>query len=515
MTRVPRSGWQSLAVLSCALGMACKESMVTAPLVVALFDRIFLFDSFGEAWRVRRRFYLALAATWLLLIALLATGPRPHSAGFSSGVSPLTYLLNQPEAITRYLSLAVWPRSLVLLYGPPREVGWREALPYAVLILFLLALTIAALRRWPKLGFLGLWFWITLAPTSSLVPIATEVAAERRMYLPLAALVVLITIGGARLFAGARDRLPPTRRSARLVTLAAAFLVSTVSAALASVTIGRNEEYSTPVVMARTILERHPTPFAHLMLGRALLDAGERREAMMHVEQALPTPGARFTLGMELLQEHQVTEGIAQLRAFVADRAPFLEDVIQARSAMGNALMDQERWALAEREFRLILEILPGDVVAEHLLAEALFAQGLWEEAIVHYRAYFLHASNDAGALNNFGVALASTRQYGDAQAAFRRALEIDASNAPAERNLAVLLMGSREFDEALLHAQRAVALQPHDAGSHELLGRIWLSFGRLKEAEEQFTRALRIDPSSTVVRDELESLAKSRQATR
>ena len=38
-------------------------------------------------------------------------------------------------------------------------------------------------------GFLGAWFWITLAPTSTIVPIATEVAAERRMYLPLAALV--------------------------------------------------------------------------------------------------------------------------------------------------------------------------------------------------------------------------------------------------------------------------------------------------------------------------------------
>jgi tetratricopeptide (TPR) repeat protein len=510
MTRPPRSGWQSLAVVACALGMACKESMVTAPIVVALFDRTFLFDSFEEAWRVRRRLYLGLAATWLLLIALLAQGPRPHSAGFSSGVSPLTYLLNQPGVIGRYLSLAVWPRSLVLLYGPPGQVTWLEALPSLVLILGLLALTIVAIWRWPKLGFLAACFWITLAPASSIVPIATEVAAERRMYLPLADLIVLATIGVARLLGVARDALP-TRGSAPLVTFTAAVLVSTVSAAWASATVARNEEYSTPIAMARTVLERHPVPFSHLTLGRALLDAGERHPAMMHLEQALPLPGARFTLGMALLQGDRVNEGVAHLRAFVADQKPFLHEVVVARMAMGQLLMDQERWALAEREFRLILEALPGNPVAEHLLAEALFAQGLWEESLVHYRLYFGDVSNDAGALNNFGIALASTRQYAEAKAAFRRALEIDPANAPAERNLAAVLLGDRDFDEALAHAQRAVALQPENAGSHELLGRIWLSFGRLNEAEEQFNRALSLDPSLSDARDELELLAKSR----
>ena len=51
--------------------------------------------------------------------------------------------------------------------------------------------TVVALVRWPAIGFLGAMFFLTLAPTSSIVPIASEVGAERRMYLPLAALVVL------------------------------------------------------------------------------------------------------------------------------------------------------------------------------------------------------------------------------------------------------------------------------------------------------------------------------------
>jgi len=57
--------WQVGAIVSCLLGMGCKESMVTAPLVVVLYDRIFLFDSMREAWPRRKGLYAGLALGWL------------------------------------------------------------------------------------------------------------------------------------------------------------------------------------------------------------------------------------------------------------------------------------------------------------------------------------------------------------------------------------------------------------------------------------------------------------------
>ena len=50
---------EAIAVAACAAGMACKESMATAPLMVVLYDRVFLFDSFAHAIRARRRLYAA------------------------------------------------------------------------------------------------------------------------------------------------------------------------------------------------------------------------------------------------------------------------------------------------------------------------------------------------------------------------------------------------------------------------------------------------------------------------
>jgi len=57
--------------VSCAAGMACKEPMVVAPVLVILYDVVFMFDSWREALRNRWRFYSALMLTWVILAGLL------------------------------------------------------------------------------------------------------------------------------------------------------------------------------------------------------------------------------------------------------------------------------------------------------------------------------------------------------------------------------------------------------------------------------------------------------------
>ena len=115
----------------------------------------------------------------------------PRSTVGVASVSPWTYLLNQIQMIVSYAGLAVWPRSLVVDYGLPRALTIGDVVPQALLLLLMLGGTVVALVRWQAIGFLGAMFFLTLAPTSSVVPIASEVGSERRMYLPLAALVVL------------------------------------------------------------------------------------------------------------------------------------------------------------------------------------------------------------------------------------------------------------------------------------------------------------------------------------
>jgi hypothetical protein len=187
--------WYVLAVLACLLGMASKEVMATAPLVVLLYDRTFLSGTFQGALRRRWPLYVALTCTWGLLAYLVAgSTDRGGSAGFGLSVTVWQYALTQLGVITHYLGLAFWPAGLVFDYGWPIASSVGQILPGAIVISLLLAGTIWALIRYPAAGFLGACFFLILAPTSSFVPV-TDAAFEHRMYLPLAA--VTSFAGGA------------------------------------------------------------------------------------------------------------------------------------------------------------------------------------------------------------------------------------------------------------------------------------------------------------------------------
>src|SRR5262249_59572030 len=133
---------------------------------VGLYERTLAFDGWRGALQRRWPLYLGLAATWGVLAIAIWSGPRAYSAGFSSGVSPWTYLLNQSVMIVRYLRLAVWPHNLVVAYGPPAPATLRDVLPDAVVVAVLLAPTAVALVPVPPVGFVAAWGLLPPAPTS-------------------------------------------------------------------------------------------------------------------------------------------------------------------------------------------------------------------------------------------------------------------------------------------------------------------------------------------------------------
>jgi protein O-mannosyl-transferase len=417
--------WEAAAVLACTLGMASKESMVTAPLAVVLYDRVFLFDSLRAAVRSRARLYLGLAATWGLLAALVASAPRNLSAGFTAhDADPWTYLLNQAVMITRYLRLSVWPRGLVLYYGWPLPLTLADVLPQALFVLGLLALTAVALYRRPRVGILGLWFFLTLAPTSSILPIATEVGAERRMYVPLMALVVLAVVGlSHRSLVWGRGR---------------ALVLTTVAALLAAGTYARTTEYASSLKLAQTTHERWPTPASHSMLGTELAAAGQFTEAETHLRVAAPVhPPAQYYLGTVLHAQGRQSEAIEHFRTFIASQPPELDQVETARRLLADALTKEGRLDEAAVEYRAVLARHPDDGQALVQLGQIALRQQRFDEAIDVFRRGSAARPGDANALVSLGIAYASTGRLDEAIAAFEKAVAIDPQNRHAQQNLA------------------------------------------------------------------------------
>jgi tetratricopeptide (TPR) repeat protein len=506
--------WQGAALVACALGMACKESMVTSPIMVVVYDRAFVFGSLREALRSRGRFYAVLAATWLILAALVSSGPRMYSAGFSTDVSPWTYLLNQSVMIARYLGLVFWPRSLVLAYGYPRPVALVGVLPYAAFVIVLLIVTAVTFIRHPPLGFAGVWFFLTLAPTSSILPIATEVGAERRMYLPLVGLIALIVAALSLLSDATHHGLlegPEPPRAWRAAELSALLLLS---AALGMGTYTRNREYVSALAMARTSLARWPTPVAHAMLGKALAEAGEHQAAIAeYLEAVTEYSPALYDLGGELFDAGRFAEAAGDLQALLA-RKPPRKQMLSARTMIGRAAMVQRNWSEAADEFQTVLRIDPSNSTARGFLADSLFQARMFQAAIPQYRQYLAARPDDPGALTNLGMALSATGSNEAAIGVFREAVRMDPRSASTRHNLISALLNQNDINGAVVEAGRAVNDLPGDAAGHDLLGRGLALQGHLDEASKEFERALQIDPGNAQARADLGEVRRARRGS-
>jgi protein O-mannosyl-transferase len=492
------SRWTVTAIGACLAGMACKESMVTAPLMVMLVDRVFVFPSWAAAFKARRWLYAGLCATWSLLIVLLLTGPRIYSAGFGTSVGVWTYLLNQARMIVRYLWLTVWPVPLVVYYGFPLPVALTDVLPQALVVVALLAATIAAFRYRPHLAFLGAWFFITLAPSSSIVPIATEVGAERRMYLPLLAILVGAAAGAVPSI-GRVGRVRPMHRHA---------IVAGLVVLLGAVTFARNREYASTLTLAERTLERWPTGVAHHMVGEQLVIEGRAGEAIPHLREAVATaPRAHYALGAELMKQGQTDEAIRQFQEFIR-REPLLLEVPSAHVMLARAFATEEKWSEAAAQAREAIRKAPRNVEAYAVLADVLMRQEHFADAASAYGNYLRLRPNDANGWTSMAIALVGAQQLEAAINAFQRTAALTPENGEAHRNLATALLDANRVDEAAAAARAATRLRPNDAVAHDLLGQAVARQGHYGDARAAFERAVRIDPANIEARQHLAQLS-------
>jgi tetratricopeptide (TPR) repeat protein len=483
--------WLAVSVTSCLLGMATKEVMVSAPLVILAYDRCFVAGSWRGAWRGRRIYYGALAATWVLLALLVAeAGNRGGTSGLGSGVAAARYWLTQPGALVRYLRLTLWPTGQIFDYG----TTWATPRPIFVLGLVLLAAlggaSVAALARaeparrfW---GFLGLWFLAILAPTS-LVPGNRQTLAEHRLYLALAPLAVgaaVATVSG-----------PWGRR--RFVPLG---LALAVGAPLGWATFVRNRAYESRLALFATDAAGQPAnPFAQANLGMALLGADQPAAAAACFQAALRLrpayPVAEDNLGNALLRVGRLADAEACYRRALREDPEFAE----AHNNLGSLLLAEGDLPAAQVEIQRALALKPEFTEAQNNLAGALARGGRLPEALGLYRRLLAAAPAFPEGHNDYGIALAQGGEPSRAEAEYRTALQLRPRFAEAHYNLANVLAAMDRLPEAVAEYRQALGLVPGYASAANNLGNALLREGRPAEAFDAYRAALSADPGQAL----------------
>ncbi|TWT45424.1 cellulose synthase subunit BcsC [Phycisphaerae bacterium RAS1] len=424
-TGVRRRLWTGLAILASAAGMATKEVMAVAPLLVLLVDRQFVSFSFAAACRARPWLYGGLAGTWAIFAAL-TLGARGKSVGFSySEATPLQYFMTQLGVITHYLGLAFWPSPLTLDYQDwPVARSFITVWPQAVLILGLIAAALLGVLRRHPLGLAGAWFLLVLAPTSSVIPIVTEIAAERRMYLPLAAVVAVVFFLVQR---GLRRVVEP----ASLRRVIGGGVIGAATIALGVATINRNQLYASPLELWRqTVAVRPQNVRAQHNLGLVLASDGRWSEAEPHFRTAV-----------------QIEPRYAR-----------------AQTGLAMALTVAGRLDEAEAIFATAIRLDPSDGLARLGLGNVFMSRGDWAAAAGHFRDGVRIRPADSRARSNFGLALRNAGNAAEAAEQFRAALALDPSDWLANSQLGWLMLEAGRKREAAAHFEAALRQRPNDA---------------------------------------------------
>ena len=485
--------WYFFAIVVSAAGMLVKEVMFTAPLLVFLYDGIFLSSGFFAAWRKRWSFYFGLAATWGALAAVQYAGRAGVADDFTVR-SPLAYAMTQPGVILYYLWLSVRPDPLAMVYDWPfAETFWRIG-PPAVVVGLLLAATFWAVVRRKPYGYLGAWFFLILVPTSTFVALNQNIQ-EHRLYLSLAALVVGFVLVGEYIL-----KLVLVRDLAKHARFVSALLVLMLVAHFLAQTISRNFHYHINSMLWKDNVLHYPnSAVARNNYGYALGLEMRQLEAIPQLEEAIRLDPAHamayYNLANAQADLGRLDEAIVNFRKAIELRPNF----VFSRLHLGKALFENGKFAEAEAAYREALRIDPSMIQAHVSLGTALLAQEKSGEAIAEFefaqREFAISGAADSPQLHYYlGQALAQEGRVPAALQQFHTALIVDEKFFLAHFDLGLIAEQQENLTEAADRFAKVVNLQPEFGAAHFKLADILARQGKYDVAAQQFSEVIKLD---------------------
>jgi protein O-mannosyl-transferase len=194
--------WYVAALVAEGLSILAKENAVVLPLALLLFVRLFL-PGTDRRWRPLLMYTAPFLVLPLLAVVVYVVLPLASGAGLNlapsggwllsmEGNSPLHYLATQCSVLWIYIRMLFLPYGQALDHAYPvsKELLTLKSVTGLTGLLGLFVLAWRLLPRQPAIAGGILWFFLTLALESSLIPL--DPLFEHRLYLPMFGFALLV-----------------------------------------------------------------------------------------------------------------------------------------------------------------------------------------------------------------------------------------------------------------------------------------------------------------------------------
>jgi len=480
--------WLILSVIFSVLGMATKEVMVSAPLLIILLDRSYFSGSFKQALNKKSLYYIGLALTWgiLILLVIKSGGNRGGTIGFGTGVPWAQYGKTQCEAIIRYIMLSAWPHPLVFEYGTFTSNELNQWLPWALALFPILTASVWALIYKPKLGFLAAWFFCILSPTS-LVPGTSQMIVEHRMYLPLAA---VIAFGVITVYFYWKKLFNQKNTALNFFII----LCCLIASGYGAMTYSRNDVYKSSFRMWKeTVAQKPQNALAHTMLAEEYVAQRNDEEALKEYTIAITINPALY-----LAQEEIALLYLRQNQDVLA--LDHIKEALRLFPTYPDALNSYGVLCVKHNQVNVAISYFDKAIALKSDYAEAYYNRGnayaslvMHKQAIDSYLQALRIKPNTPSAYYNMGNSLVALNRKEEALEAYNSALRLKPNYPTAEYNIGNLLVELDRKQEALVHYQNAILLNPNYIDAVNNLGVLYYKLGRFKESEQIFSKGLKL----------------------
>ena len=153
----------------------------------------------------------------------------------------------------------------------------------------------------------------------------------------------------------------------------------------------------------------------------------------------------------------------------------------------------------AEQVLRKLLQDDPGNESAAEQLTQLLLDENKADDAIQLLEGMTAH-STSATLFDLLGDAYTQTHDYAKAEAAYRKAVDLDPSELNHLRGLGQTLIAEEKYSDALTVYQKLVDLMPDDSDNYLRIAEIYRELHQLDKAEENLVKARQYNPGSLEV---------------
>jgi tetratricopeptide (TPR) repeat protein len=478
------------------LAVASKLIAITLPLVI-LFLFLLLYvprwlPDYAEYFTVSKIlwFFICLGIILIILELLFEVLYLPRDQGYEL-YGKIPYLLVQFKVIIFfYLVKFVFPLNLNVDSGFPftgLTTDWLILFSF-ILIASITFMVVKCKNTWLKLGYV--WFFLLIAPTSSIIPL-NDLAVEHRMYLPMSLGLCLIT----------GWFISRTKNKIQLISFIIVVIIFGILVA------NRNQAWTSEIALwSDSVIKNPNSPRVHNNLGKAYYEAGKLKIARSHLEKSVSSipdyiknqfniKNPKNYLERKSISDKTFKENNISKTNHISLRLDFAEPHYN----LANIYLDLEQLERAELEYRAALKLKPNYYSAELGLGSVKNKKKEYNLAIDHFLNSITLMKKTTGksdyplARLNLGEVYGKIKNYDKAILELNLALKTDPSMYLAHYNLGTAYMLKGFYDSAENSFKACLKIRPNHEPALFNLGRVYQKKKQWITSNEVFNQFLKI----------------------